>query len=119
MDTPRGEAQEALLRDIIAEGSDALSSMFLNDNDGLEGEGEEAAGPLLIDLHGSDDPMPVQEEGYVHDGFDPLMPVQEEDYVHDSSGDTMEVQEGDRADCSGDRTESDQLYILVKPVLTS
>ena len=37
MDTPRDEAQEALLRDIIAEGSDALSSMFLNDNDGLEG----------------------------------------------------------------------------------
>ena len=28
MDTPRDEAQEALLRDIIAEGSDALS-MFL------------------------------------------------------------------------------------------
>ena len=62
MDTPRDEAQEALLRDIIAQGSDALDSlMFLNDNDGLEGEGEEAAGPLLIDLHGSDDPMPVQE----------------------------------------------------------
>ena len=59
MDTARDEAKEALLRDIIAEGSDALS-MFLNDNDGLEGEGEEAAGPLLIDLHGSDDPMPVQ-----------------------------------------------------------
>ena len=32
--------------------------MFLNDNDVLEGEGEEAAG---YDLHGSDDPMPVQE----------------------------------------------------------
>ena len=49
------------------------------------------------------------------------MPVQEEDYVHDGSGDTMEVQEGDRADCSGDRTESGQvyIYILVKPVLTS
>ena len=52
MDTPRDEAQEALLRDIIAEGSDALS-MFLNDNDGLEGEGEEA---------GSGDLMAVQEE---------------------------------------------------------
>ena len=68
MDTPRDEAQEALLRDIIAEGSDALSSMFLNDNDGLEGEGEEV----------------------------------------------------DREDGSGDhQTESGQVYILVKPVLTS
>ena len=92
MDTPRDEAQEALLRDIIAEGSDALS-MFLNDNDDLEGEGEEAAGPLLIDLHGSDDPMPVQEG---------------------------EGEEVDREDGSGDhQTESGQVYILVKPVLTS
>ena len=90
MDTPRDEAQEALLRDIIAEGSDALSSMFLNDNDGLEGEGEEAAG---YDLHGSDDPMPVQEG---------------------------EGEEVDREDGSGDhQTESGQVYILVKPVLTS
>ena len=40
------------------------------------------------------------------------MPVQEEGYVHDGSGDDpMEVQEGDRADCSGDRTESGQVYI--------
>ena len=90
MDTPRDKAQEALLRDIIAEGSDALSSMFLNDNDGLEGEGEEAAG---YDLHGSDDPMPVQEG---------------------------EGEEVDREDGSGDhQTESGQVYILVKPVLTS
>ena len=86
MDTPRDEAQEALLRDIIAEGSDALS-MFLNDNDGLEGEGEEAAGPLLIDLHGSDDPMPVQEG---------------------------EGEEVDREDGSGDhQTESGQVYIYI------
>ena len=92
MDTPRDKAQEALLRDIIAEGSDALS-MFPNDNDGLEGEGEEAAGPLLIDLHGSDDPMPVQEG---------------------------EGEEVDHEDGSGDhQTESGQVYILVKPVLTS
>ena len=91
MDTPRDEAQEALLRDIIAQGSDAVSSlMFLNDNDGLEGEGEEAAG---YDLHGSDDPMPVQEG---------------------------EGEEVDREDGSGDhQTESGQVYILVKPVLTS
>ena len=43
----------------------------------------------------------------------PLMPVQEEAYVHNGSGDTMEVQEGDRADCSGDRTESGQVYIYI------
>ena len=98
MDTPRDEATEAMLGDIIAQGSDEVAS-FLNDTDGQEGLGEE--------------------EGYVHDGFGPLMPVQEEDYVHDGSGDTMEVQEGDRADCSGDRIEAGQVYILVKPVLTS
>ena len=91
MDTPRDEAQEALLRDIIAQGSDVVSSlMFLNDNDGLEGEGEEAPG---YDLHGSDDLMPVQEG---------------------------EGEEVDREDGSGDhQTESGQVYILVKPVLTS
>ena len=91
MDTPQDEAREALLRDIIAEGSDAVCSlMFLNDNDGLEGEGEEEAG---YDLHGPDDPMPVQEG---------------------------EGEEVDREDGSGDhQTESGQVYILVKPVLTS
>ena len=92
MDTSRDEAQEALLRDIIAEGSDAVS-LFLNDTDGLEGEGEEA---------GSGDLMLVQ-EGEREDG----------------SGDPMPVQEGDRDDGSGDRTESGQVYILVKHVLTS
>ena len=86
MDTsPRDEAQEALLRDIIAEGSDAVYSlMFLNDTDGLEGEGEQA-------------------------GYSDLMPVQEEEH-EDGSGDPMSVQ-GDRDDGSGDRTESDQVYI--------
>ena len=85
MDTARDEVQEELLGDIIARGSDAVCSlMFLNDNEGLEGEGEEAAG---YDLHGSDDPMPVQE--------------------------------GDRDGVSGDRTESGQVYILVKLLLTS
>ena len=83
MEHSRDEATEAMLRDIIAQGSDEVAS-FLNETDGQEGLGEE--------------------EGYVHDG----------------SGDTMEVQEGDdRADCSGDRTESGQVYKLVKPVLTS
>ena len=90
MDTPRNEATEARLGVIIAEGTDVVASFF-NDVVGQEGLGEE--------------------EGYVHDGFGPLMLVQEEGYVHDGSGDTMEVQEGDRADCSGDRTESGQVYI--------
>ena len=78
MDTALDEAtKEALLRDIIAEGSDAIS-LFLNETDGLEGEGEQA--------------------GY---------------------GDLMSVQEEEHEDGSGDRTESGQVYILVKPVLTS
>ena len=80
-----------MLGEIIAQGSDVIAS-FLNDTDGQEGRGSE--------------------EGYEYDGSgDPLMPVQEEGYVHDGSGDPMEVQEGDRADCSGDRTESGQVYI--------
>ena len=98
MDTARDEAKEALLRDIIAEGSDAVS-LFLNDTDGLEGEGEEAAS---YDYDGSDDPMQVQ-EGDREDG----------------SGDPMPVQEGDRDDVYGDRTESGEVYILVKLLLTS
>ena len=92
MDTARDEVQEELLGDIIARGSDAVS-LFLNDTDGLEGEGEEA-------------------------GYGDLMPVQEEEH-EDGFGDPMPVQEGDRDDVSGDRTESGQVYILVKLVLTS
>ena len=64
MEHSREEAIEAMLGDIIAQGSDVVAS-FLNDTDGQEGLGEE--------------------EGYVHDGFGPLMPVQEEGYVHDGS----------------------------------
>ena len=86
MDTPWDEATEAMLGEIIAEGSDVVVS-FLNDIDGQEGLGEE--------------------EGYVHDGSGPLMPVQEEGYVHDGRADCF----GDRADSSGDRTESGQVYI--------
>ena len=84
MDTTRDEAQEALLRDIIAQGSDVVAS-FLNDTDGLEGQGSEEEG-----YDGSGDPMtaPVQEEVDRHDG-------------------------------SGDRTESGQVYILVKLLLTT
>ena len=78
MDTALDEAtKDALLRDIIAEGSDAIS-LFLNETDGLEGEGEQA-------------------------GYGDLMPVQEEEHE----------------DGSGDRTESGQVYILVKLLLTS
>ena len=79
-----------MLGEMIAEGTDAVASFFI-DVVRHEGLGEE--------------------EGYVHDCFSPLMPVQEEGYVHDGSGDPMEVQEGDRADCSNDRTESGQVYI--------
>ena len=93
MDTARDEVQEELLGDIIAQGSDAVCSLFLNDTDGLEGEGEEA-------------------------GYGDLMPVQEEEH-EDGSGDPMPVQEGDRDDVSVDRTESSQVYILVKLLLTS
>ena len=98
MEHPRDEATEAMLGDIIAKGSDVVAS-FLNDTDGLEGRGSE-------------------EEGYDYDGSGDLMPVQEGDH-EDGSGDPMPVQEGDRDDGSGDRTESGQVYILVKPVLTS
>ena len=57
-----------MLGDIIAQGSDVVCSLFLNDTDGLEGEGEEA-------------------------GYGDLMPVQEEEH-EDGSGDPMPVQEG-------------------------
>ena len=89
MEHPRDGATEAVLGDIIAQGSDAVLS-FLNDIDGLEGQDEEAG----YDYDGSGDPMPVQ-EGDRDDGF----------------GDPMPVQEGDRDDGSGDRTESGQVYI--------
>ena len=92
MEHPRDEATEVVLGDIIAKGSDVVLS-FLNDTDGLEGEGEQA-------------------------GYGDLIPVQEEEH-EDGSDDPMSVQEGDRDDGSGDRTESDQVYILVKLLLTS
>ena len=46
------------------------------------------------------------------------MPVQEEEH-EDGSGDPMPMQEGDRDDGSDDRTESGQVYILVKLLPTS
>ena len=96
MEHGRDEQAEEVLRDIILAGGDILS--YLNDNDGLEGQGEE--------------------EGYDYDGSGDPMPVQEGDR-DDGSGDPIPVQEGDRDDGSGDRTESGQVNILVKPVLTS
>ena len=94
MDTARDEVQEELLGDIIAWGRDVVVSLFLNDTDGLEAA------------------------GYDYDGSGDLMSVQEGDR-EDGSGDPMPVQEGDRDDVSGDRTESGQVYILVKLLLTS
>ena len=69
----------------------SASSYYLNDTDGLEGEGEAGSGDRKM-----------EEEGHDHDG----------------SGDRMPVEEGHRDDGSGDRTESGQVYILIKPVLT-
>ena len=56
MEHYRDEATEAMLGDINAKGSDAVLS-FLNDTDGLEGQGEEED----YDYDGSGDTMPVQE----------------------------------------------------------
>ena len=91
MEHIRDEEAEEVLGVIILAGGDILS--YLNDNDGLEEQGEEA--------------------GYGD------RRMEEERHDYDGSGDTMTVQEGDRDDGSGDRTESGQVYILVKPVLTS
>ena len=89
MEHRRDEAAEEVLGDIILAGGDILS--YVNDNDGLEGQGEEAG-------YGD---RTMEEEGHDYDG----------------SGDRMPV-EGHRDDGSGDRTESGQVYILIKPVLT-
>ena len=91
MEHIRDEEAEEVLGDIIAAGADVLS--YLNDSNGLEGQGEEA--------------------GYGD------RRVEEERHDYDGSGDPMLVQEGARGDGSGDRTESGQVNILVKPVLTS
>ena len=90
MEHGRDEEAEHVLGDIIANGGDVMS--FLSESDGLEGEGEEGYGYRT-----------TEEEGHDYDG----------------SGNGMPVQEGDRDDDSGDRTESGQVYILIKPMLTS
>ena len=89
MEHGRDEQAEEVLGDIILAGGDILS--YLNDNDGLEGEGESGYGYQTM-----------EEEGHDYDG----------------SGDRMPVEEGHRDDGSGDRTESGQVYILIKHVLT-
>ena len=91
MEHGRDEEPEEVLGDIILAGGDVLS--YLNDNDGLEEQGEEA--------------------GYGE------RRMEKERHDYDGSGDPMTVQEGDRDDGSGDRIESGQVYILIKPVLTS
>ena len=93
MEFGRDEEQEQVLGDIILAGGDVMS--YLNDNDGLEAEQGE-------------------EEAWYSDRR-----MEEERHDYDGSGDPMLVQEGARDDGSGDRTESGQVNILVKPVMTS
>ena len=101
MEHPRDEATEAVLGDIIAQGSDAVLS-FLNDTD-EQVERELQLEDLGYDIDGSDDPMHMEEVDH-----------------EDGSDDPMPVQEGDCDAGSGDRTESGQeVYMLVKRVLTS
>ena len=91
MEHIRDEEAEEVLGDIIAAAADVLS--YLNDSDGLEGQGEEA--------------------GYGD------RTMEEERHDYNGSSDRMPVEEGNRDNDSGDRTKSGQVYILVKPVLTS
>ena len=87
---------EQLLGDIILGRGDILS--YLNDTDGPEGEGEAGSGDRTMEVEGHD---------------------------HDGSGDRMPKEEGDHDDGSSDWTEegavakSDEVYILIKHVLTS
>ena len=97
----RDLAQEAMLMDLIADGRNAVLS-FLNDTDD-QVEKELQLEDLGYDIDGSGDPMHMEEVDH-----------------EDGSGDPMPVQEGDRDAGSGDRTESGQeVYMLVKHVLTS
>ena len=82
MEHGRDEEEEHVLGDIITAGGDVLS--YLNNADGLEGEGE--AGYNY---------QTMKEEGHDYDGF----------------GDRMPEEKGHRDDGSGDRTESGQVYI--------
>ena len=100
-DNTRDLAQEAMLMDIITDGQNAVRS-FLNDTD------EQVEQELRL-----------EDQGYDIDEFGDPMHMEEVDR-EDGSGDPMPVQEGDRDAGSGDRTESSQeVYMLVKHVLTS
>ena len=96
MDRQRDLEEEELLGDIIRGGGDVMS--YLNDTNGLDGEGEAGSGDRTMEVEGHD---------------------------YDGSGDGMPVEEEDRDDGSGERTEegavakSGEVYILIKPVLTS
>ena len=85
MEHGRDEQAEEALGAIILTGGDILS--YLNDNDGLEEQGEET--------------------GYGD------RRVEEERHDFDGSSDPMLVQEGARDDGSGARTESGQVCILI------
>ena len=98
---PWDEATEAMLGDIIAHGSEVVLS-FLNDTDGLEGEGSEEAD------YGD---RTMEEEGHDYDGSGNRISV-EEGHLDDGSGDRMPVEEGHREDGSCERTESGQVYIF-------
>ena len=84
MEHGRDEEAEHVFGDIIAAGGDVMS--YLNETDGLEGEGEAGYGDRTM-----------EEEGHDYDG----------------SGDRMPVEEGQRDDGSSDRTKSGQVYIYI------
>ena len=83
-----------LVGDIVREGGDVFQ--FLNDTDGLEEEGEAGSGDRTMEV-----------EGHAYDGS------------------CERTEEGDHDDGSGERTEegvvgkSGEVYIIIKPVLTS
>ena len=76
MENDRDEEAEQALGDIIAAGGDVMS--YLNETNGLEGEGEGGYGYRT-----------TEEEGHDYDGSDDRMPVQEGDH-YDGSGDRTE-----------------------------
>ena len=93
-DHQRDLEEEELLGDIIRGGGDVMS--YLNDTDGLEEEGEAGSRDRTMEV-----------EGHAYDGS------------------CERTEEGDRDDVSGERTEegvvgkSGEVYIIIKPVLTS
>ena len=109
MEIGRDEVAEQVLGDIIADG--AAVELYMNeDYDGhFEEHGDEEVG------YG--DPM----EEITHDYDGPM----EEETHDDGSGDRIPVEEGHRDDSSDDGMEeggvakSSEVYVLIKPVVTS